>query len=169
MSKRAAAVITVMMLGGALSLSCSSGKNSGDFLTKAAQGGMTEVQLGRMVVERAQNAAVKQFGQHMIDDHTKSNSELTRLAGQKNVTLPQEVNSDQKSEMDKLSKLSGADFDKEYIQYMVKDHEEDVAEFQKQANDGTDAEVKAFAAKTLPTLQSHLQMARDVAKGVGAK
>jgi putative membrane protein len=105
----------------------------------------------------------------MIDDHTKANSELTRLAGQKNVTLPQEVNSDQKSEMDKLSKLTGADFDKEYIQYMVKDHEEDVAEFQKQANDGTDGDVKAFAAKTLPTLQSHLQMARDVAKGVSAK
>jgi putative membrane protein len=163
------AVITVLMSGAALSLACSSGKGPGDFLTKAAQGGMAEVQLGRLAQEHAASSVVKQFGQHMVDDHTKANNELKTLAAQKNVTLPQEINSDQKSEAEKLSKLSGADFDKEYIQYMVKDHEEDVEEFQKQANGGTDAEVKAFAAKTVPTLQGHLQMARDAAKTVGAK
>ena len=71
--------------------------------------------------------------------------------------------------MDKLSKLSGAEFDKEYMSEMVKDHENDAKEFQTQANEGTDPDIKAFAAKTLTIIQEHLKMARDVAKKVGAK
>jgi putative membrane protein len=71
--------------------------------------------------------------------------------------------------IEKLSKLSGAEFDKEYMSDMVKDHEEDVKDFQTQGNDGTDPDIKAFASKTLPILQGHLQMARDAAKKVGAQ
>jgi putative membrane protein len=141
---------------------CASGGDSNKFMTAAAQGGMAEVQLGRLAAERGSSDAVKQFGQHMVMDHTKANQELMQVAQRKNVSLPQEVNSDQKSEADKLSKLSGADFDKEYVDYMVKDHEEDAKEFQEQANDGTDADVKAFAAKTLPVIQSHLKMIKEI-------
>ena len=90
------------------------------------------------------------------------------------VALPVEkglaqMNSDQKSMMDKLSKLSGAEFDKEYMSDMVKDHEADAKEFENQANKGTDADIKAFAAKTLPMVQRHLQMARDALNQVSAK
>jgi putative membrane protein len=131
-------------------------------MTAAAQGGLAEVQLGRLAAERGSTEAVKQFGQHMVMDHSKANQELMQLAQRKNVSLPQEVNSDQKSEADKLSKLSGADFDKEYIDYMVKDHEEDAKEFQEQSNEGGDADVKAFAAKTLPVIQGHLKMAQEI-------
>jgi putative membrane protein len=152
----------VCLLTSLVMVGCASGGDSNKFMTAAAQGGMAEVQLGRLAAERGSSDAVKQFGQHMVMDHTKANQELMQVAQRKNVSLPQEVNSDQKSEADKLSKLSGADFDKEYVDYMVKDHEKDAKEFQEQANNGTDADVKAFAAKTLPVIQSHLKMIKEI-------
>jgi putative membrane protein len=148
---------------------CSSAKDSFKFARKAAQGGMAEVEMGKVAVQHGGDAAVKEFGQRMVIDHTRANEELKAIAGSKNIQLPTGLNSDQKSEMDKLSKLSGAEFDREYMSAMVKDHEEDVEDFQTQAKDGTAPDIKAFAAKTLPTLQSHLQMAHDTAKKVGAK
>lgn len=136
-----------------------------EFMNKAAQGGMAEVELGRMASTKAQNAEVKQFGQQMTADHTRANNELKTLAAGKNVTLPTDVGAAHKATMDKLSKLSGAEFDKEYVKAMVADHEKDVAEFQKQADGGTNADIKAFAAKTLPTLKMHL----DMIKGMQSK
>ncbi|MGI8641011.1 MAG: DUF4142 domain-containing protein [Pyrinomonadaceae bacterium] len=129
-----------------------------EFMTKAAQGGMVEVKLGELAASKGQSVDVKAFGQKMVADHGKANDELKALAAGKGVTLPTDVNSEQKEMYDKLSKLSGAAFDKEYVAEMVKDHEKDVAEFQKQADSGTDSDVKAFATKTLPTLKSHLEM-----------
>jgi putative membrane protein len=160
--------LLLILVGLVVLSSCSSAKDSAKFAATAAPGGMAEVDLGRLAVERGSDPAVKEFGQRMISDHSRANSELKALASQKNIQLPADLTSDQKSLKEKLSKLSGAEFDKEYISAMVKDHEEDVKEFQTQANEGTDPDVKAFAAKTLPTLQSHLQMARDAAKKVGA-
>jgi len=148
---------------------CSSAKDSSKFAPTAAQGGMAEVELGKLALQHAVDPSVRQFGQRMITDHTRANAELKAIAAQKNIPLPAEMSSEQKSTMEKLSKLAGAEFDKEYMSDMVKDHETDVKDFQTQANDGNDAEIKGFAARTLPTLQSHLQMARDVAKKIGAK
>jgi len=133
-----------------------------EFMNKAAQGGMAEVELGRMASTKAQNAEVKQFGQQMMADHTRANNELKTLAAGKNVTLPTDVGAMHKATMDKLSKLSGAEFDKEYVKAMVEDHEKDVAEFQKQADSGANADVKAFAAKTLPTLKMHFEMIKGM-------
>lgn len=132
------------------------------FLNKAAVGGMAEVQLGQLAVKNAKSADVKAFGQRMIDDHSKVNSELTRLATSKGVTPPSELDSKNKATLDRLSKLTGDQFDKAYMADMVTDHEEDVAEFQKEANSGGDPDEKAFAAKTLPTLQEHLQLAKSI-------
>jgi putative membrane protein len=131
------------------------------FLNKAAVGGMAEVQLGQVAVKNAKNADVKAFGQRMIDDHSRANSELTRLATSKGVTPPSELDSKHKATLERLSKLTGDQFDKAYMADMVTDHEEDVAEFQKEANSASNPDVKAFAAKTLPTLQEHLQMAKS--------
>jgi putative membrane protein len=152
-----------------LALSCSSAKDSAKFAGIAAQGGMTEVELGRLALRRAADSSVKEFGQRMVTDHTAANAEFKSIAARKNTEIPTEVSSDQKSMIEQLSKLSGAEFDKKYMSDMVKDHEEDVKEFQTQSNDGTDPDIKAFAAKTLPILQGHLQMAREVAKKVGAQ
>lgn len=132
------------------------------FLTEAAQGGMAEVELGKLASQKAQNAEVKKFGQMMVTDHTAANNELKTLAGKKNVTVPTDIGAKHKSDMDSMSKLSGAEFDKEYVEMMVDDHEEDVSKFQKQADSATDPDVKAFAMKTLPTLKKHLEAIKAI-------
>jgi putative membrane protein len=136
------------------------------FIMKAAQGGLAEVELGNMAVQKATNADVKAFGQHMVDDHSKANDELKQLATTKGLTVPTDIGEEHKKTADDLSKKSGKDFDKGYMKAMVEDHEKDVAEFEKMSKDAKDADLKAWVTKTLPTLQGHLQMAKETAKKV---
>lgn len=133
------------------------------WISKVAQGGMAEVELGKLAQENGASDAVKQFGQRMVDDHSKANAELSQMAQSKGVTVPSGLDAKAQALKDKLSKLSGPAFDRAYMSEMVKDHRTDVAEFQKEANSGHDAETKVFAAKTLPTLQEHLRMAEETA------
>jgi putative membrane protein len=130
------------------------------FVMDAAKGGMAEVELGKLAVEKASNADVKKFGQRMVDDHSKANDELKMVVSTKNITLPSGPNATQKATYDRLSKLSGAQFDAAYMRDMVNDHVKDVAAFRREAQGGKDSDIKAFAAKTLPTLEDHLKMAR---------
>ncbi len=130
------------------------------FIEGAAEGGMAEVQLGQLAAQKAQSADVKQFGQKMVDDHSKANDQLKSIASSKGVTLPGDMKSADRREHDKLAKLSGPDFDREYMKYMVADHKKDVSDFRKEAKSGKDADVKGFAGTTLPTLEQHLQMAQ---------
>jgi putative membrane protein len=132
------------------------------FINKAAEGGLAEVQLGQLAKDKAQDQKVKDFGQRMVDDHTKANDQLKSLAKQKGVTLPTDMSAKDKTEQDRLSKLSGAQFDKAYMKYMVQDHTQDVSEFQKEARSAKDSDVKSFASSTLPTLQDHLKMAKSI-------
>ena len=136
------------------------------FMREAAQGGMAEVELGQMAASKAQNAEVKQFGEKMVADHTKANNELKELAGRLAVTLPTEPNPKQKETKERLGKLSGAEFDKEYVKTQVEDHEKTVALFEKEAASGTNSESKAFAAKTLPNLKMHLEMIRGLSNKI---
>lgn len=133
-----------------------------EFMKKAAQGGLMEVRLGETVKEKGQGADAKGFAEKMVTDHSKANDELKALAASKGVTLPTEPSAEQKAMIEKLSKLSGAALDKEYIKDMVTDHEKDVAEFDKQSKEAVDADVKAFAAKTLPVLKMHLDMVKEI-------
>ena len=135
-------------------------KQDHDFLMDAAMGGMMEVELGRIAAQQGTSDAVKQFGQRMVDDHSKANEELMSLASTKGMTLPTALDEKHQKEVTKLSSMSGAEFDRAYGKMMLSDHNKDVSEFEKQSNKGTDPDLKAFAAKTLPTLQEHLQMAR---------
>jgi putative membrane protein len=144
-------------------------KSDKDFVTRAAQDGMAEVALGELATRMASNEEVKQFAQRMVDDHTKANNELKELASKEGITFPNEMSGKQKALQDRLAKLSGADFDREYMRAMVKDHDSAVALFEKQARSGGDPELKAWAEKTLPTLREHQQIARDLASKVGAK
>ncbi|MGH9941662.1 MAG: DUF4142 domain-containing protein [Pyrinomonadaceae bacterium] len=132
-----------------------------EFMAEAAEGGMLEVELGRLAAQKAQSPEVKRFGQQMVDDHTKAGAELKQLAAAKGVTLPAAMNEDQRETVGDLSKLSGKEFDKDYVEEMVDDHEKDVSAFESAAR-SNDAELKAFAAKTLPTLQGHLKMIREI-------
>jgi putative membrane protein len=141
----------------------SSKLSAGDakFVKTAASGGMEEVELGKLAASKASDPDVKNFGQKMVDDHSKANDQLKQIASQKGVTLPTGLNNMQKHDKAKLEKLSGAAFDSSYISMMVKDHKKDVADFQKESNGGKDSDVKSFASATLPTLQDHLKMAQD--------
>jgi putative membrane protein len=137
------------------------------FAKEAAVGGLMEVKLGQAAQEKAQSQDVKDFGKMMVEDHGKANDELKALAQQKNVKLPAGMDSAHRSMVSRLSKKSGADFDKAYMQEMVKDHAADVAEFRKASQEVKDPDLKGWADKTLPALEKHLQAAKDTAQKVG--
>ncbi len=133
-------------------------EDTNEFAVKAANGGMLEVELGRLAQEKAQSKEVKDFGAMMVMDHSKANDEMKALATSKNITLPTALGEDEQKHVNELTKLSGTDFDKKYVSLMVDDHKEDISLFKKAADDDkTDADIKAFAVKTLPTLQKHLE------------
>ena len=137
------------------------------FVTKAAAGGMAEVELGKLAQEKGTSDQVKSFAQRMVTDHNKANDELKSLAQTKNITLPTDMGAKEKALKDRLSKMSGEAFDRAYMQAMVADHRKDVSEFRAESNTGKDPEVKAWASKTLPTLEDHLKMAQDANRAVG--
>jgi putative membrane protein len=145
-----------------------SGLSSADqkFVKEAAEGGQAEVELGQLAVQKASNEDVKKFGQRMIDDHSKANEKLKEVASNKGITLPSEPNAKQKATKARLSKLSGDQFDKAYMKDMLKDHKQDIAEFQNESNTGHDADIKNFASSTLPTLEDHLKNAENIAPKV---
>jgi putative membrane protein len=135
------------------------------FIRTAAAGGQMEVDLGKLAAEKGSSDDVKKFGQMMVDDHTKANEELKTLASSKNVDLTKAMDSGMKktdAAKKKLEAKSGADFDKAYMKDMVEDHKNDVMEFEDASKHCEDEDVKAWAAKTLPTLQKHLEMAKDI-------
>ncbi|AEI49043.1 DUF4142 domain-containing protein [Runella slithyformis] len=135
-----------------------------EFMNEAASGGMMEVELGQLAANKAVSADVKKFAQMMVDDHTKANNELKSLAAQKGITLPAMLMEKHQKMVNDLTAKTGKEFDKEYMNRMVDDHKEDIDAFEKAADNGNDADIKAFAAKTLPTLKHHLQMAEQTEK-----
>jgi putative membrane protein len=139
------------------------------FVMKAAQGGLAEVQLGKLAAEKAGSPDVKSFGQMMVDDHTKANDQLKAVAQKENMTIPTTLKPKDQALYDKLQNMSGADFDKTYVKAMVKDHQEDVKEFQKEASKGKNEQVKQFASTTLPILQTHLDKIKQIQSGMKGK
>ena len=137
------------------------------FMKAAAQGGKAEVELGRLATEHGSSDAVKQFGNRMVTDHGKANDELAQLAQQKGVTLPSDLDASHRRMIDRFSKLSGDEFDRAYIREMVKDHDKDVKEFQREAQRAKDSDLKSWAGKTLPTVQEHQQQIRQMSTSAG--
>jgi putative membrane protein len=136
-----------------------------DFAADAATGGMMEVELGNIAQQKASSQAVKDFGKMMVDDHSKVNDNLKSIGSQKNIDLPASVTDDQRKDIDKLSKKTGADFDKAYVNMMVDDHKKDIAAFKKAEENVSDNDIKNFITNTLPTLQKHL----DAIQAIKAK
>lgn len=137
-------------------------EKSTDFAVKAANGGMMEVELGKLAQERGVSQRVKDFGTMMVSDHTKVNDELKAIATTKNIALPGTLGEDMQKHVNDLSKKTGKDFDKAYMDMMTDDHEKDVSEFDKAAGNLEDPELKTFASNTLPTLRAHLDSAKAV-------
>lgn len=133
-----------------------------EFMVAAASGGMLEVQLGEIAVKNAASAKVKEFAATMVADHTMVNTELMALAATKNISLPATPSDKHLKDINDLAKKSGAEFDKDYMTYMVNDHEDDIDAFEKEADKGNDADIKAFAASKVPALKHHLEMAKEI-------
>lgn len=133
-----------------------------EFMTKAASGGMMEVELGNLAQEKAQHADVKSFGQMMVTDHTKANEELKALAASKGITLPDSMSQDHMDRITELREKTGADFDNAYMDLMVEDHQEDVDLFEDASQNLEDPEAKSFASKTVATLRQHHDRAKQV-------
>ena len=130
------------------------------FMTLATRGGLAEVQLGELAQRNGRSPAVKRFGQQMVSDHGRSNQEMLALAQRKQITPPSGIGAVQQQVYDNLAKLRGQAFDRAYAQAMVQDHQEDLRAYREEAQDGTDPDVRAFAARHVPVLQEHLRMAQ---------
>lgn len=131
-----------------------------EFIVKAGMIGLTELQMGNLGTQKATSAEVKAYAQRLAADHGKANEELQVLATAKGIGLPTELGGEHKSALEHVNGLSGGEFDKTFMQHMVADHEKAVADFTNASQNARDAELKAWAAKTLPTLQDHLKQAQ---------
>jgi putative membrane protein len=139
-----------------------------NFVKEAALGGMAEVELGKLAQQNAQNDDVKQFGSRMVQDHSDINQQLTTILAGKDVTAPTQLDEKHRKTLDKLSKMRGTEFDRAYMREMVEDHDKDVKKFRNEAQHANDADIKAFAQKTLPVLEQHQKLAHDITRSMTA-
>ena len=136
------------------------------FVRAAARGGLSEVKLGKLAMDQGSNEAVKAFGTRMVAEHTKAGDELKEAAKEENIGLPTDLAAKDQATYDTLSKLNGAEFDQAYAQDMVKDHQQDLRDFQREANHGNDDVIRGFASETVPMIQQHLDQAKEMLKAV---
>jgi putative membrane protein len=160
-------LICISLLAAPAALFAADKSPDASFYKKAAEGGISEVEQGRLAQEKGSSQAVKDFGAMMVKDHSAANDKLKAVASAKGIDLPTSSSVTQMATKAKLEVLSGDTFDKSYIKGMVKDHEEDIKEFQQESREGQDPDAKAFAIQTLPTLRSHLKKIRSIAASAG--
>jgi len=153
----------VAALTGSVSATSAKEQPGQKFIAKAIEGNLAEVQLGQLAQQKGASDGVRNFGQQLATDHTAANQRATAVAGQMGVTPPSEPNKQQKAVYDRMSKLSGDAFDRQFVKHMVDDHKKDIAEYQKEAKRRNDP-AAGYASETLPTLQQHLQTAQSLAK-----
>jgi putative membrane protein len=157
--------VIVLITGSALLVAGGNSISRSDqtFAARAARCGMEEVQLGQLATNNAGNQNVKDFGKKMVADHSKAIDQLKSIAGKNNISVPADVTPKDKALIDRLMAMSGTAFDKAYMNVVVKDHQTDIADFQKEASSGTNADLKDFASGTLPVLKEHLSLAEGTA------
>lgn len=139
------------------------------FIEEAAAHGMAEVELGKLAMEKGSSDQVKNFGERMVEDHSKANEQVQQIASTHGIELPKEIDRQHRRELEKLQKLSGEEFDREYMKSMVDDHKKDVKDFKKMAEKAKDPQVKSFASSTAPKLEQHLQLAQTTMAAVQDK
>ena len=138
------------------------------FARKAAEAGMDEVEGGKLAHERASNDAVRAFGSRMVHDHSTADARLQAIAASEGISLPRKLDKSGEQDLDRLTKLKGHEFDTAYMKHNVTAHQKAVKDFAKEARTGHDAQLKRFAAETLPTLKEHLRLAQSAAQAAGA-
>jgi len=135
-----------------------------EFLREAVSDGLMEIELGRLAHEKGSDQQVKQFGQRMVDNHQMANAELLKAARKLNLDVPTTMGPEQQAQVDRFARLSGEEFDREYMSFMVKEHQQDIGKFETMARDASAGEVQAVAERTLPRLREHLDMARGISE-----
>ena len=160
----ALAVTSAISFGAEKEKSGAAGKSSADatFIKKAANGGMTEVELGKIAAKNGQKDDVKSFGERMVKDHGKANDDLKSVASKMNVDVPDKVNAKHQATIDKFSKMSGESFDAAYVKEMVKDHKKDIAEFERAQGEVKNEDLKKFISDTVPVMKEHLEMVQKM-------
>lgn len=140
------------------------GKSSADaaFIKKAANGGMTEVELGKIAQDKGKTDDVKSFGERMVKDHGKANDDLKSVASKMNIEVPEKVNAKHQATIDKFSKMSADSFDAAYVKEMIKDHKKDIAEFESAKGEVTNEDLKKFIDDTVPVMKEHLEMVQKM-------
>lgn len=152
------AATTVCSVAFAKDKDMKAGAMDAGFIPKAANGGMTEVQLGQMAEDKGASDAVKDFGKQMVKDHSEANSELKEVAGKMNVMVPDKLDAKHQAMVEKMSAMSGAAFDTAYVNGMVKAHKEDIALFEQADKTVKNDDLKKFIEKTVPIMKEHLAM-----------
>ncbi len=144
--------------------SADAGKSKADatFIKKAANGGMTEVELGKIAEDKGQKQEVKDFGARMVKDHGKANDDLKSVASKMNVEVPDKVNAKHQAMIDKFSKMSAESFDAAYVKAMIKDHKKDIAEFEEAKGEVKNDDLKKFIDDTVPVMKEHLDMVQKI-------
>jgi putative membrane protein len=157
-------VTSAVSFGAEKEKSGDTGKSSADaaFIKKAANGGMTEVELGKIAAKNGQKDDVKSFGERMVKDHGKVNDNLKSVASKMNVDVPEKVNAKHQATIDKFSKMSAESFDAAYVKEMVKDHKKDIAEFESAQGEVKNEDLKKFISDTIPVMKEHLEMAQKM-------
>jgi len=133
-----------------------------EFVLKAAEGGMLEVELGNLAVKSGTSPKVKEYGKMMVKDHSKVNQELTQLAGKKQITIPTALSAAGKRQLDSLASQQGEEFDLLYTNMMIASHEQTIGLFQTESNKGQDKELKTWAESKIPALKKHLDHAKTL-------
>jgi putative membrane protein len=164
MGRRRKGLLVIFALGAAFGAACGSAQQADqtNFLADAIRGSVAEAKLGQLAAERAQSQQVREYGDMLRKDHTKSLEKASSLASEIGVPASTELSDRQKKQFESLQKLSGEEFDTTFLSQMVSDHQSNIAKFSAQAQSGSDPEVTAFAKETLPTLQAHLQHAQSI-------
>jgi putative membrane protein len=139
-----------------------------EFMKNAAIGGMAEVELGKLAQQNGHSPDVKSFGARMVQDHSRANDQLTNIAKERGVQLPQQLDTEHMAMRDRLAKLQGDAFDRAYIKMMVADHDKDMKEFRRQAQTSPDRELKRFARETLAVVEQHDQLAHNIDRSMVA-
>jgi len=133
-----------------------------NFARAAAAGGLAEVELGRLADKKSKSSETRQFGQRMVDDHSKANSHLKELAAAANIPLPDAPDAEEQAMQERLDKAEGDAFDRDYIRGQITAHQETVQLFEQEIGSGQDTRLKNFASQTLPVIMQHLEMAQRV-------
>lgn len=141
-------------------------EDESEFLVEAASGGLYEIEMAKLAQQKAQSQEVKDLANRLLEDHTQANEKLKQLATSKGINVPAAMGDEEQRKYNQFSEMATEEFDEDYIEQMVKDHKDDISEFEEAAEDLDDPDVKAFASSTLPALKEHLSIAEQLEENV---